>query len=119
MNTKTTNLTHIEIIKILRKKSREVEVNIWRVVAEKLEKPKHKRSSVNISHINRHSCDGETVIVPGKVLGAGILNHKINVAALNFSKKAKEKIERADGECLTIQTLVQRNPKGTSIKIIG
>ena len=119
MTVKTINPKCIEIIRILRKKSNETEAKIWRAVAEKLEKSKHRRLSVNISHINRHSCDGETVIVPGKVLGAGTLDHKIYVAAFNFSKMAKEKIERVDGECLTIQTLVQRNPKGTGIKIIG
>ena len=119
MTIKTINPEHVELLRFLRKKSNDAEANLWNTIAEKLGVPKHRRVSINISHMNRYSSNGETVIVPGKVLGAGDLDHKISVAAFSFSKRAKEKIEHAGGECLTIQTLVNRNPKGTGVKIIG
>jgi len=119
MTAKTTSPEYVKIIRTLRRKSNETGVAIWDAVAEKLGKSKHRRVSVNISRVNRYSTNGETVVVPGKVLGAGNLDHRISIAAFDFSKEAKEKIERAGGECLTIQTLIQRNPKGSGVKMIG
>ena len=119
MSLKATNPEHVKMIRFLRKKSNDAEANIWDTIAEKLGVSKHRRVSINISRMNRYSSDGETVVVPGKVLGAGNLDHKLSVAAFSFSKLAKEKIERAGGECLTIQALANRNPQGTGVKIIG
>jgi len=119
MTLKTTNPEHIKILRLLRKTSNDAEANVWKTVAEKLEAPKHKRVSVNISRMNRYSSDGETVVVPGKVLGAGSLDHKLSVAAFSFSKLAKEKIESAGGECLTIQAILDKNPQGAGVKVIG
>lgn len=116
---KITSPEYMRVISILRKASNDADAAIWDAVAEKLEKSKHKRFAVNISRVNRASGDSETIIVPGKVLGAGRLDHKISVAAFDFSEEAKAKIEKAGGECLTIQTLVQRNSKGSGVKIIG
>ena len=47
------------------------------------------------------------------------LNHRVNIAALSFSQKARKKIERAGGRSLTIETLVNEKPKGSGIKIMG
>jgi large subunit ribosomal protein L18e len=119
VTTKTTNLQLIKIIRTLRRTSNDTGVKIWDAVAEKLEKPKHRRVSVNISRINRHSSNDETIVIPGKVLGTGKLNHKVSIAAFTFSKQAKKKIEKAGGKCLTFQKLIQLNPKGSNIKIVG
>jgi large subunit ribosomal protein L18e len=72
---------------------------------------------VNLSHLNRHTTNGETVAVPGKVLGSGEIDHPIKVAAFAFSKRAKSKILDAKGKCLSIQELAEMNPKGTSTRI--
>ncbi|UCH02152.1 MAG: 50S ribosomal protein L18e [Candidatus Bathyarchaeota archaeon] len=119
MTTKTTNLQLIKTIRTLRKTSNDTGAKIWDAIADKLEKPKHRRVSVNISRINRHSIGGETIIIPGKVLGTGKLEHELSIAAFTFSKIAKKKIEKAGGTCLTLQKLIQQNPKGSNIKIIG
>ena len=65
--------------------------------------------------LDKFTKDNETVIVPGKVLGIGDLNHKITIAAWQFSTKAKEKIDNK----LSIQQLLEKNPQGKGIKIIG
>ena len=119
MTVKNLNPEYIELQSLLRKKSRDTKVKIWQTIANKLDVSKHRRISINVSRVNRYSTDGETIAVPGKVLSAGNLDHKLSVAAFSFSKQAKEKIEKAGGECLTFQVLVNRNPKGTNIKIIG
>jgi large subunit ribosomal protein L18e len=108
-----------ETARFLKIKTREFDAPIWRTLSERLEKPKHSRSAVNLSRINRYTKDGETVTVPGKVLGAGILNHKVSVAAFSFSEEARRKIEMAGGKCLNFSAIVKKNHKGKDMKIIG
>jgi large subunit ribosomal protein L18e len=117
--TKTTNPELVELIRFLRKQSRENKANVWRDMAERLSTSRRKRIAVNISRLNRYTQKNETVVVPGKVLGAGEINHPVTVAAFAFSKKAKEKIKTAKGKCLTFFDLVKKNPKGSKAKIIG
>jgi large subunit ribosomal protein L18e len=116
---KATNPQLIELINFLKKKSKENNVNIWRDIAERLAKPNKKRIAVNLSRLNRHTERNDVVAVPGKVLGAGELNHPITVAAFAFSEKAKEKIKAAKGKCLSYFDLIKKNPKGSNVKIIG
>lgn len=116
---KTTNPELIELIRFLRKQGRENKARIWRDVAEKLAKPKRRRVAVNLSHLNRHAQKSETIVVPGKVLGAGEVDHPITVTAFAFSAKGREKIEAAKGKCLSFVDLIKKNPMGSSVKIIG
>ena len=51
-------------------------------------------------------------------MGNGMIEHKITVAAVNFSKEAKDKILNAGGKCLSIDDLLKTNPKGTNIKLM-
>ncbi len=73
---------------------------------------------VNLSRINRHTEKKATVIVPGKVLGSGVLNHPVTVASFGASEKAKEKLAAAKAKYLSIPELVKENPKGVNVKII-
>ena len=116
---RSTNPEVFTIIRCLKKKSNETGVALWAVLAKKFEKSKHTRVSVNLSRINRYTDENEKVIVPGKVLGTGALEHKIFIAAFSFSKEARRKIEKIGGECLTIPRIVEKYPKGSGIKIIG
>jgi large subunit ribosomal protein L18e len=75
-------------------------------------------AEVNVGRIARYTKEGETVAVPGKILGTGTIEHKITVAAMNFSKEAKDKILNAGGKCMTIEDLLKANPKGTKIKLM-
>lgn len=113
-----TNPKLVELIGTLKEKSYQEEVAIWKDVAKRLERSNRRKAEVNISQINRHTSPDETVLVPGKILGSGELNHKVNVVALNFSKKAEEKIAAAGGECLDISEILDKNPKGNKIRII-
>jgi large subunit ribosomal protein L18e len=101
------------------KKSIETKAAIWRKLAENLSKPKRRRIAVNLSRINRYTKAGETIVVPGKVLGTGKLNHPLKIAALQFSEQAEQKIAQAEGSCMTITELLKKHPKGSGIKIIG
>ena len=114
-----TNIVLRKMIRLLRKTAKEYNASIWSAVAEYLEKPRRQRIAVNISRINRYTKQGDIVVVPGKVLGAGILDHSITVAAVDFTKKALEKIKSAGGKPLFILDLVKENPRGSNVKIIG
>ncbi len=116
---KSTNPELLSVIRFLSKKSTEVEAGIWRSIAKRLSTSRRRRVAVNLSRLNRYTKAKEMVIVPGKVLGVGHLDHPINVAAFSFSERAKAKILKARGKCLSIQELVKKNPKGTNVRIMG
>jgi len=91
----------------------------WNRVLKDLKKPARQRRTVNVYKINKSARDGETIIVPGKVLSVGDLTKKVDVAAFNFSLEAKRKIEEAKGKTLSIQELFQQNPEGKKVRILG
>jgi large subunit ribosomal protein L18e len=115
---KKTNPRLSDLISLLKTTSRENEANIWRDIADRLEGPARNYAEVNLSKINRYAVNGDTIIVPGKVLGSGALELPVTVAALNFSASASEKIRQANGACLSIEELVSANPKGSRIRVL-
>jgi len=110
-----TNLELKNLIKSLKKLSAKENVNIWKRISKDLERPTRQRRKVNIYKINKHIKEGETAIIPGKVLSLGELNKKVTVAAYQFSDAARNKIEKA----ISIQGLMKSNPKGKKVRIIG
>lgn len=106
------------LIQELKDKSREHDVNIWRRIAEDLERSTRQRRIVNIYKINKYTEKDETVVVPGKVLAVGELDHNVVVAAFKFSGSAADKINKV-GKALTIDQLLKESPKGKGIRIIG
>ncbi len=114
-----TNENLNSLIRDLKKHSYSQESKIWRRVALDLEKPARDRRVVNLSRLNRFTKANEVVVVPGKVLGAGSIEHSITVAAFSFSGNAKSMIEKAKGKCLSIKELIEKNPKGKDVRVIG
>ena len=98
---------------------RKLDAKVWSYLALELERATRKRREVNLSKIQRFADNNDTVLVPGKVLAAGAINKKVNVAAWSFSSGAKDKIKAAGGKTLSIDELVKTNAKGTGIKVIG
>ncbi len=116
--TKTTNPQLIELISQLRKASREQEAPIWADVADYLAHTRSQRVAINLSIVNRHTEKADVVVVPGKILASGALDHAVTVASFEASAPAKAKLEAAKGKYLTIQELMAKNPKGSNVKII-
>jgi len=115
---KKTNPRIISLVEDLKSRSRENNAPIWREIAKRMQSPKRNYATVNVSRINRHTADGETIVVHGKVLGAGEIDHPVAVGAFDFSDGARSKITDAGGECLTIEELVERAPTGSNVRII-
>ncbi|MDD1674634.1 MAG: 50S ribosomal protein L18e [Methanomicrobiales archaeon] len=113
-----TNPRILSLISTLEEASRSNEARIWREIARRLQAPSNNHAEVNVSKINRYASDGETILVPGKVLGSGALDQAVTVAALDFSRSAADKIQQAKGTCITIEQLLQDNPKGSRVRIL-
>ncbi|MBI3623821.1 50S ribosomal protein L18e [Candidatus Pacearchaeota archaeon] len=109
---KKTNSKLVETI-IAAKKNKE-----WNEVASILSMPRRKRLEVNLDKISKEVKGNETVIIPGKVLSMGEIDKKIKISALYFSNKAKEKLDKADCETLTILEEIKKNPGAKGIKIL-
>ncbi len=118
-NNNKTNPQLLNLISSLKKQSREKEVALWRDIALRLECPTRNYPEVNLSRINRYTKEKDLILVPGKVLGAGELDHQLTVAALSFSGSARGKITAAGGSCLSINELMDKNPQGQRVRIVG
>jgi len=98
---------------------RKTKAKIWLSVARELSRPNRKTRKVNVGKISKNIKDKDTIVVPGKVLGTGIIDKSVKVAAFGFSSKAIEKITAAKGTCLKISEMAKKNPKGEKLRIIG
>jgi large subunit ribosomal protein L18e len=90
----------------------------WLEVAAALSSPRAKRINMNLNKINDEAKEGEIVVIAGKILSQGELNKKIKVVALSFSEKAREKIEKAKGDALTILEEIKKNPEAKSVRFL-
>ncbi|MFC4988654.1 MULTISPECIES: 50S ribosomal protein L18e [Saliphagus] len=113
-----TNPRLTDLIAELKSTSREADADVWRDVADRLEKPRGSHAEVNLGRIERYAREEETVVVPGKVLGAGALQKSVTVAAVDFSSSAATKIDQV-GETLPLEELIEDNPEGSDVRVIA
>jgi len=118
MRRKKTNPQLLKTINFLYEAAKQNNSAVWRAIAKKLEKPSRNFAEINVGKIAKHLKEGEIAVVPGKVLGMGEAG-KIEVAAWKFSKTAKKKIESAGGKCYSLIEIVEKNPKGSNVRILG
>ena len=85
----------------------------WLYLAYLLVKPKRKQAQVNLFKINKFSKLNEVIIVPGKVLSQGTMDHKIIIAALSFSEAALQKLKNCE-----IKSIEELANKDINFKII-
>ncbi|WP_411963819.1 50S ribosomal protein L18e [Haloferax sp. YSMS24] len=105
------------LIAELKAVSRESGANVWQDVADRLEKPRRTHAEVNLSRIERYAREDETVVVPGKVLGSGVLQKNVTVAAVDFSSTARTKIEQV-GDVVTLEQIAEQNPEGSNVRVM-
>ena len=94
--------------------------NIWLVLAKQLAKSTRERTKVNLWKFTnqKDKLSGKIVVIPGKVLGDGMIDFPVNVAALSFSEKAKQKIADNKGKTLTLKDLMEMKPKASELMIM-
>ncbi|MFQ6012610.1 MAG: 50S ribosomal protein L18e [Thermoplasmata archaeon] len=109
----------LALIRDLQTAAREHEAPIWRDVARRLARPRRLWAEVNLSRLQRHAADGEVLVVPGKLLGTGRLTKALRISALQASEAARAKVEAAGGQVLDLRELVEENPRGSGVRIMG
>ncbi|MFA6887964.1 MAG: 50S ribosomal protein L18e [Candidatus Woesearchaeota archaeon] len=119
MNEKKANPELQHLIEKLRHTSAKEGVRIWKSIAITLAASTRKRPVVNISKINRYAQENEIIVIPGKVLASGDLDKAVQVAAYQYSADARAKIEQSKGKALTLLELIEKNPKGKDVRILG
>ena len=90
----------------------------WIEVAHVISMPRRNRVSMNLDEIGKVSKDGETVLVPGKVLSQGEVKKKIKIIALAFSKNSMEKLSGEKVDFATISEEIKKNPDANGIRIL-
>jgi large subunit ribosomal protein L18e len=116
--TKTTNPELIKLIGLLKKESREKQAGIWLDIAEYISKTRSQRISVNLGTVNRNTKRSDVVVIPGKLLGSGKIDHAVTVASFSASQKAKDKLVASKSKYLSIPELLAKNPEGANVRII-
>jgi large subunit ribosomal protein L18e len=90
---------------------------IWRKISKKMSGPRRNNVEANLYRINKKTKENDVIVVPGKVLGIGDLDHKLTIACLDCSKPAKKKIENSGSKIISIEDLLETNPEGKNVKI--
>jgi large subunit ribosomal protein L18e len=90
----------------------------WIEVAAILSGPRRYFANLNLGEIDNQAKDGEIIVIPGKVLSQGEVTKKIKITALNFSGKAKEKLEKGKISYSRIIEEIKKNPEDKSFRIL-
>ena len=88
---KKRNFEDVRIVRLLTKLSKKGSA-FWKSVAERLSTPRSNRVMVNVSKLERLSSDDFILVVPGKVLGTGMVSKKMTVSAYSFSQDNETEI---------------------------
>jgi len=104
-------------IVLLERKGRGEEGGIWKEAARYLSSGTVTWPEVNLARLARLG-DVTAVFVPGKVLGTGNIEKKLNVGAFSFSASARSKIEKAGGKALTVEEFVKKYPEGSGVALV-
>ena len=104
---------------ILRKAFKNKRAPIWKYLENELQNSRSRTSEVNIGKLANVTKEGETIVVPGKILGSGRIDHKLTVCAFSISQKATKKLNDSGGEIVTIADLTKSYPEGKGVRIIG
>ncbi len=108
-----------EIIWTLRKGFKKNRKAIWRALEREISKSRKIRREINVSRLSAVTKNGEVIVVPGKVLGSGDLDHKLTVCAFSISEAAIKKITIVGGEVISLNELIERHLDGKGVRIIG
>lgn len=92
---------------------------IWKAASDEVLASRKNRPQVNVGEISKNSKEGSKVLVAGKVLGLGDIDHKVTVGAYSFSRSAKKKIESSGGVCLGIQEFIDSSAKVKDVLMLG
>lgn len=91
------------IISKLIKKSEETKIALYKAVAENLKKPRRAKVQINVGKISKLTEKGDFVVVPGKILSMGSIDHKVTIVCHRISNSAKEQLEAQGCKVLSLE----------------
>ena len=105
--------------KDLKKASVKNDAPIWAKLAEYASKPSAARRDLNLNRIGQLTKENDTVVFPGKVLGTGNIPHKITLFSFSISSSAADKIVKKGGKLISHLDLIEQNPTGKGVVLLG
>jgi large subunit ribosomal protein L18e len=103
----------------LRKAHKKSKAPIWKTLENELSGPRKDRREINLAALSKFTKEGDVVVVAGKILGGGEIDHKVTVCAFSFSVAAVKKILSSGGKILFFADLIEKHPDGKGVKILG
>ncbi len=116
MKTGPESLTRLRLLNQLRKAG--AKRPLWKRVREILLKPRRLEAQVNLYRLSRHTEAGQTVVVPGKVLGQGKLSHPLTLVYVDASKTALSGVAEAKGKAVLLSDFLDKNADEKNVKIV-
>ena len=92
---------------------------LWMQVAGILSGPRRQKIAVNLDEIEQATKEGDSVVVPGKILSQGEISKKIAVIAFAFSEKAREKLLKTKSHTMSLVEEIKKNPEAKGLKVLG
>ncbi len=114
-----TNQVVIRMAKDLKKASIKNDAPIWAKLAEYALKPSIARRDINLKRIGQLTKENDTVVCPGEVLGTGNVPHKITLCSFSISNSAADKIIDNGGKLISYSDLIEQNPTGKGVVLLG
>ncbi|KAL9043263.1 MAG: hypothetical protein Q9214_003548, partial [Letrouitia sp. 1 TL-2023] len=110
------------LVKLYRFLARRTEAPFNRVILRRLFMSRINRPPLSLSRLARFNAptDDKTLVCVGTITDdIRLLNvPKLTVAALRFTATARKRIEKAGGECLTLDQLALRAPTGSNTILV-
>ena len=91
----------------------------WMQIASILSGPRRAKIAVNLNEIEKSAKEGDSIVVPGKVLSQGEISKKIALVAFSFSEKTKEKLLKTKSQAITVMEEIKKNPQGKGLRMLG
>lgn len=105
-----TNPEMVELIREVKKQKS----SFWMAVANQLSMPKTRLVEINLERLNKLTKAKDIVLVPGKVLGKGTLDHELTLACFKITAEARQRIGKT--KLVKIKDLLKEKP--SNIKLI-
>jgi large subunit ribosomal protein L18e len=103
----------------LRRAFKNNKAQIWKALEYELSSRRSNRREVNVGRLSDITKDGDVVIIPGKLLGSGVIDHKLTICTFSISEGAAKKTLEAGGKIITLDRLIEKYPDGKGVRIIG
>jgi large subunit ribosomal protein L18e len=119
---KTKNPYNKLLIKLYKFLSRRTDSKFCGTVLKRLHMSKVNKPPIGLNRLSKYMTkkDGKTAVIVGKVTDDVRMLEcpKMSVCALGFTENARKRIEAAGGECITLDQLALRAPKGSNTVLL-